>query len=757
MSIKDKLRANLAKINYEYPFKKWTTDRFKTLSTYLDTITPFDEEHIKKTNILFIPNKNSLFSEETQVLAVVKDLFDGSFTEQQYKKISFVENGELRGGDLVIVSYIALILVHQTINSNDYFGLLDQYKTHKNMFVVLPENVEKYMKYILKKKESGEYEELDKNISFEVYKNAFFRCFDINDQEVQSLIPRTATPQDYNNSYVDMDYIRKVHAEFIIMQRNELVLDINDETLFDNINDFKSWSDWIRALLNQYELNKEYSSITDMKEYLRRNHSKYKIRSFSELLTLELPPKIPEYIKKHIPNYMTNMFDMIEVYDRTTDQTEKRQIIKTIAKKHRMLLCGDRNKTLEQASTQYGTLFYKFYDLEYKTQILSLHLVKFFMYKSLQDVKKLFRACVILENSGNPFYVKETPIEKYEYIGMIIINTEKLKLILVYKNKINLIEYEYKYFMPLELGQSIVSNRLNKQINATVIRLITQQYIRQIDTKEFIDEQQTFILTGDIYVYKLENKFLLSKHTGFDLLKELKKYKNVYQNLVEYMYSETDLERKIAKDISILIKHLDIIKNIYNIDHNKNKFYLKNKRKELVLFLEAIRNRKTCDDIKDATMAQKIDYCRLKSLLTQQDITKCPGNNDISCNMYHLLKNTTLAVDLLKNIEKIKQTVYNTPMYDSRKLTTNMRQTANNDNGDMSMANKGSIKKHPIIEPSISASNWRSIEKHPVNKPSITVPNRRSTNNVIEQHGWRSTKQTNNGWNTFTTRRKKHT
>ncbi len=474
-----------------------------------------------------------------------------------------------------------------------------------------------------------------------------------------------------------MDDIRNSYALKKVIKNKGLMTPKDRGIKFTSINQLKGFNLWIKHLMNTYYLKEEYKTADkEMKQYIQKYHNKYKFKTLNQLLLMPLPPKIPLYIRSITPPYMVDILKAYKLYDEATVNQQKLQIIADIVVKYRLLLVGDYTKILNIMGTDFNMLFYTFFELDPEYDILSNDLLKYFTYSNIhREGHQVFRACAILEDEGNPWYIKSTPIEKYSYEGLIIINIDKIpKLIVAYSEKINLQEIRHLYYTPLELKPSIVSGRINKSINFSNLRHIAEEYIRQIGESEFVDDKQTFVKTGIIYPYKQPQGelFLLSKMQ----LNEIKVFCDnnsmLMPQLTEYIYSETQKQIRIAYEINQLIATFG---KIYKPNdtaavsaNTANKADIKAIKAANNASIEAFKNRIQLIDINTTKEYMKTKTNEITNLLKDQISLKpplyCSSNRyDIGRKMYCELK---LLYD---SVEKMKMNIEKIPMYSNRNIT----------------------------------------------------------------------------------------
>jgi hypothetical protein len=159
-------------------FEEHTIKRFNTLKKYLKNISDLEEEQLKYKNIVFIPSsKKKQFPNKNYILTSIYELLNGNFSKKNYDATEIKENNELRGGDLIIMGYIAKIMMHELAESKQYFGVCEQYKSYIDLLSPLTDNEKKFREYI---------SNIQKNIPYETYKLFFMNCFDISENDIRN-------------------------------------------------------------------------------------------------------------------------------------------------------------------------------------------------------------------------------------------------------------------------------------------------------------------------------------------------------------------------------------------------------------------------------------------------------------------------------------------------------------------------------------------------------------------------------------------
>lgn len=527
--------------------------RFKDLKqTLLKTFAPYDEDALKTTDILYV-NIGNLLSGKDTLVPKIRDALNNDITLDSYKKISSEKTMELLEAELVIMSYVHNIIMHKKLEECFEFAVYDKCSDYLYLFVPLTPNELKFKQFIDERWRNHNYED----ITFKDYKKAFKGCFGITDDMINSRISqkyKNIHNRKTNTNIVNIQY--NIALKKILIEQNLVLPIVIDQLLFSSIDDFIVFSSWIKYLMSEQQQNKK------------------EILLLKDLLKMQLPSQIPQQIIDITPIHMIDIINAYKEYDEAINNQEKLLIIFKIVTKYRVLLNGDYTQTLKYISKNNRRLFYKVFLPEYKNYSLKLELQKYVAYTSV--LHNTFKTCIILEDSGNPFFQKGTPFkgykknkpdEGYALEGYIIINMKNTyKLILVYANKIGLNDYVPVFFTPFEFDFSFVSGCLSNEINYTLIRKNTGIIIRQIGEQPLTTDGST-IPIGTIYAYKSpnnmkidndpENMVWLSKLSYDEIVKKYEEQNLTLPQMETMHYSITQKERNITNGINKLLAKLE--------------------------------------------------------------------------------------------------------------------------------------------------------------------------------------------------------
>ena len=369
---------------------------------------------------------------------------------------------------------------------------------------------------------------------------------------------------------------------------------LNENKIYDSINikcDFKQENN---IKLNSIE---ELHSLYD----LLMKCGDYNIDTKLSVMLSNLPPNL-QNIK--IPEYLPEFRKKINEYKNATTG-DKLNILLYIVSECKQLLVGNREETLKYISKDETTsIFFNTYPTNIlKTDLTEIYM-KIYAYNNTKT-QNIFPCKVIFPKKKlidkhtymnyNKFFMNEMPEtsnKEYKYIGMLcIVLDEKIKIIMIYKKIIDLIQLpEYKFITPFEFKTELTAlvdfsnmydvitncalqkmqmtcNLLHKPDNRNTT-LIQNPFENKIDEKK--DEG---LIMEPIYVYKINNiepdTFLFSRFTIAEIQEKYNEYElplNELYNLSPCYYSFTQFNKIKERKINIFKRmNGSIIKEIHVI------------------------------------------------------------------------------------------------------------------------------------------------------------------------------------------------